>query len=381
MDGLRELVREATARRDERMLAKRSQLGGESSVNLDVPKLEDAELAGGPRSSECTLIVTEGDSAKALAVAGLAVVGRQSYGVFPLRGKPLNVRDVSARRVGDNEELTGLMKARGRAPRGSYGGATSRARALKDGLGLAAAEAEIVGDARRSWEMHGAQLPRRQGEEDEAARPRQAGGGDSATGNGPWYGRPADGRSGLDGPHIKGLVISMLHHYWPELLAAGFVQEFQTPLLKARSCDGSLSPSTRCDRTPSGGSRSILESRSSGAQSTTRGWHVHRAGGEGVLAALESHRVQLEMETRRKRATHRHGLLQRAAERKDYARGHAARAARGREAADVEGAKGAAGGGGGGGSGRDGRDRREETEEASQGRGRRGGAAARLDAP
>ena len=37
-----------------------------------------------------------------------------------------------------------------------------------------------------------------------------------------------------DGSHIKGLVISMLHHFWPELLRADYVQEFQTPLLKAR---------------------------------------------------------------------------------------------------------------------------------------------------
>jgi hypothetical protein len=41
---------------------------------------------------DCTLIVTEGLSAKTSAVAGLDVVGRAHFGVFPLRGKPLNVR-------------------------------------------------------------------------------------------------------------------------------------------------------------------------------------------------------------------------------------------------------------------------------------------------
>ena len=46
---------------------------------VDVPKLEDAELAGSADSASCTLIVTEGDSAKALAVAGLEVVGRQRW--------------------------------------------------------------------------------------------------------------------------------------------------------------------------------------------------------------------------------------------------------------------------------------------------------------
>jgi DNA topoisomerase-2 len=55
-----------------------------------IPKLEDANYAGGKHSSECTLILTEGDSAKALAIAGFSVVGRDKYGVFPLKGMDLN---------------------------------------------------------------------------------------------------------------------------------------------------------------------------------------------------------------------------------------------------------------------------------------------------
>ena len=65
-----------------------------------VPKLEDANDAGTKNSRDCTLIVTEGDSAKALVMAGLSVVGRDKYGVFPLRGKLLNVRDASHSQVG-----------------------------------------------------------------------------------------------------------------------------------------------------------------------------------------------------------------------------------------------------------------------------------------
>ncbi|KAH9289454.1 hypothetical protein KI387_033571, partial [Taxus chinensis] len=34
---------------------------------IDVPKLDDANQAGGKNSHQCTLILTEGDSAKALA--------------------------------------------------------------------------------------------------------------------------------------------------------------------------------------------------------------------------------------------------------------------------------------------------------------------------
>ncbi len=50
-----------------------------------IGKLTDANDAGGPRSNQCTLILTEGDSAKSLAISGLGVVGRDQYGVFPLR--------------------------------------------------------------------------------------------------------------------------------------------------------------------------------------------------------------------------------------------------------------------------------------------------------
>lgn len=75
---------------------------------LSIPKLEDANLAGGRKSFNCTLILTEGDSAKALAVAGLEIVGRDYHGVFPLRGKLLNVREVSRQRLIMNAELKSL---------------------------------------------------------------------------------------------------------------------------------------------------------------------------------------------------------------------------------------------------------------------------------
>ena len=70
-----------------------------------IAKLDEALLAGGPRAHECTLILTEGDSAKTFAVSGLAVVGRERYGVFPLKGKLLNVREASRNQVAKNEEL------------------------------------------------------------------------------------------------------------------------------------------------------------------------------------------------------------------------------------------------------------------------------------
>ena len=59
------------------------------------------------------MILTEGDSAKALAVAGLGVVGRDNFGVFPLRGKLLNVREARHDQIMKNEEIQNIKKIMG----------------------------------------------------------------------------------------------------------------------------------------------------------------------------------------------------------------------------------------------------------------------------
>ena len=76
--------------------------GARKSKITGIPKLDDANKAGTQQSEKCTLIITEGDSAKSLAVAGLSVVGRDYYGVFPLRGKCKNVRDASVKQLTEN---------------------------------------------------------------------------------------------------------------------------------------------------------------------------------------------------------------------------------------------------------------------------------------
>jgi DNA topoisomerase-2 len=78
-----------------------------------ITKLDDANKAGGAEGYKCKLILTEGDSAKASAVAGLSVIGRDYYGVFPLRGKLLNVRDATAAQILKNEEINSLKKILG----------------------------------------------------------------------------------------------------------------------------------------------------------------------------------------------------------------------------------------------------------------------------
>ena len=74
--------------------------------------MEDANDAGTARSIDCTLILTEGDSAKTLAVSGLGVIGRDRYGVFPLRGKLLNVREATTKQLLENAEINNIIKVR-----------------------------------------------------------------------------------------------------------------------------------------------------------------------------------------------------------------------------------------------------------------------------
>ena len=86
---------------------------GKKISRIIVPKLDDANLAGTKDSAECTLILTEGDSAKTMATAGLSVIGRDRYGVFPLRGKILNVKDATLQKISDNNEITAIKKILG----------------------------------------------------------------------------------------------------------------------------------------------------------------------------------------------------------------------------------------------------------------------------
>ena len=88
-------------------------MDGKKSSKIRVPKLDDANFAGTSKSEKCTLILTEGDSAKTFAVSGLSVIGRDYYGVFPLKGKALNVREATKKQLLENEEFNNLKKIMG----------------------------------------------------------------------------------------------------------------------------------------------------------------------------------------------------------------------------------------------------------------------------
>jgi len=141
-----------------------------------ITKLDDANYAGNrSHAHECTLILTEGDSAKTLAVSGLSVVGRDYWGVFPLRGKLLNVRDANHKQIMENQEITNIKKILG----------LQQGKEYEDVKSLRYGHLMIMTD-----QDH-------------------------------------------DGSHIKGLIINFLDYFFPSLLKIpGFLVEFITPIVK-----------------------------------------------------------------------------------------------------------------------------------------------------
>ena len=79
----------------------------------NINKLHDAVNAGTRHAPDCTLVLTEGDSAKASALSGFDVVGHNNWGVYPLKGKPLNVRNVSMKQISENKEVQELKRILG----------------------------------------------------------------------------------------------------------------------------------------------------------------------------------------------------------------------------------------------------------------------------
>ena len=148
---------------------------GNRRSRMNHAKLTDANKAGTKDGEDCTLILTEGDSASLLALAGRAVVDPDRIGVFPLRGKLLNVRDASVDQISKNQEIQNIKKFMGLQHKKHY----DDVRSLRYGHLM------IMTD-----QDH-------------------------------------------DGSHIKGLLINFFESNFPSLLKIhGFLQCFITPIVK-----------------------------------------------------------------------------------------------------------------------------------------------------
>ena len=151
--------------------------GKKQSKITGIPKLDDAVYAGTAKSHQCALILTEGDSAKGMALSGLTQEQRSYYGIFPLKGKLLNVKDTSVRKVEQTEEIAHLKKILGLESNKKY----TDVKSLRYGRILILTDQDY------------------------------------------------------DGSHIRGLLINMFHELWHELLEIpGFITYMATPIVKAK---------------------------------------------------------------------------------------------------------------------------------------------------
>jgi len=169
----------------ENKVAKKSD-GSKTRIIKGIPKLIDANWAGTSKSSECTIIFCEGDSAKAGIVSGLSSEDRNIIGIYPMKGKILNVRGEATKKIMENKEIIEIKKI----------------------LGL---------EAKKEYDENNIKRTLR-------------------------YGRVLFMTDqDLDGSHIKGLCINLFQSEWNSLSKiSNFIGFMNTPILKAKKSNKML---------------------------------------------------------------------------------------------------------------------------------------------
>ena len=146
-----------------------------------IPKLTDANWAGTEKSKDCVVIFCEGDSAKAGIISGLSSEDRNSIGVYPLKGKLLNVRGETVKKISENNEISEIKKILGLETGKKYESIEDVYKHLRYGKVLFMTDQD------------------------------------------------------LDGSHIKGLGINLFQSEWSSLVEIpGFIGFMNTPILKAK---------------------------------------------------------------------------------------------------------------------------------------------------
>jgi DNA topoisomerase-2 len=155
--------------------------GAKTKTIRGIPKLIDANYAGSAdKSAQCTIILCEGDSAKAGIISGLSKEDRNYIGVYPMKGKLFNVHGETTKRISENREIAEIKQILGLETGKTYTSADVATR-LRYGKVLFMTDQD------------------------------------------------------LDGAHIQGLGINLFQTEWPSLTKIpGFIGFMNTPILKAR---------------------------------------------------------------------------------------------------------------------------------------------------
>lgn len=155
--------------------------GTKSKSVRGIPKLTDANFAGTENSKDCMLILCEGDSAKSGILSGLSSEDRNIVGVYPLKGKLLNVRGEPVKKIAENKEIAEIKQILGLVTGKKYLDIDDVYKNLRYGKVLFMTDQD------------------------------------------------------LDGSHIKGLCINLFACEWPTLTQIpGFIGFINTPILKAK---------------------------------------------------------------------------------------------------------------------------------------------------
>ncbi len=178
------IVAYLTASADTKALTELSKTSGSKTNRIiGIKGLEDANNAGTQYSENCKLILTEGLSAKTFAMSAISVIGRDKYGIFPLKGKLLNVRGETNKIIMANAEICNIVKILGL----KYGESYTSISKLRYGGIIILTDADV------------------------------------------------------DGHHICGLIINFFHNFWPELISMNYINICSTPIVKVSKGSESLS--------------------------------------------------------------------------------------------------------------------------------------------
>ena len=154
---------------------------GKKTRNIrGIPKYMGANWAGGHKSEQCTLILCEGDSAKAGIVSGLSKEDRNFIGVYPMKGKLFNVRGENQKKINDNKEIIEIKQILGLETNKEYKTVEDMNKSLRFGYILFMTDQD------------------------------------------------------LDGIHITGLGVNLFHTLWSSLIKLNKIGFMNTPILKAR---------------------------------------------------------------------------------------------------------------------------------------------------
>jgi DNA topoisomerase-2 len=177
--GVMDLALQLTEIKDNKTVKKTD--GIKSRSIKGIPKLDDANWAGTEKSKDCMLILCEGDSAKTGVISGLSSEDRNCIGVYPLKGKVMNVRGETKLKISENKEIGEIKKI----------------------LGLEAGkEYKTIEDVHKSLRYSKVVFMTDQD---------------------------------LDGSHIKGLCINLFQNEWASLTHInGFIGFMNTPILIAK---------------------------------------------------------------------------------------------------------------------------------------------------